>query len=205
MKKPSQPTSLAVLLLPCLSLLFLVVAVEANTQYVVPCSFNPMCSCKMSQSSHTVETEDYLAEGDLRNRTSSELAVDGTQRESGQDADMSTIVGAGNIEQAFDVSCVGVPFAFLPGIRTLEAGTLVLKFAFPYIFVMFYFCIRYAGCHSALPSGKLSHVDIVSSGLEVAELIPPSKISSSVSPRIQIESLRLMSNKICHIGDNLFR
>lgn len=172
MKKLILPTSIALLLLPCLSLLLLAVTVKANTQYVVPCSFNPMCSCKMSQSSLMVKRDDYLREMDLQNRTSSELAADaGTQKESRLEDDMSTVMKSGSMEQAFDVSCVGVPFAFLP----------------------------------ALPSGKLSHVDIVSSGLEVAELISPSRISSSITPRIQIESLRLMSNKICHIGDNLFR
>jgi hypothetical protein len=60
----------------------------------------------------------------------------------------------------------------------------------------------------ALPPGKISHVDIVNSGLEVADRIPPWKTSPSTSAsqsRIRIESLRLMSNKIRHIGEHIFR
>ena len=61
----------------------------------------------------------------------------------------------------------------------------------------------------ALPPGKISHVDIVNSGLEVADRIPPWKTLSSNTfashSRIRIESLRLMSNRIRHIGEHLFR
>lgn len=126
MKKLILPTSIALLLLPCLSLLLLAVTVKANTQYVVPCSFNPMCSCKMSQSSLMVKRDDYLREMDLQNRTSSELAADaGTQKESRLEDDMSTVMKSGSMEQAFDVSCVGVPFAFLPGTRALTALIII--------------------------------------------------------------------------------
>ena len=117
MKKSRQPTLIVSLLLPSLSLLFLAVTVIASAQYVVPCHFNPMCSCKMSQTSRLVESTDgYASEPESRNRTLN-LAEE-TDGGRPQDAVVSSSPGDGpERESVFDVSCVGVPFAFLPGKR----------------------------------------------------------------------------------------
>ncbi|EFX79496.1 hypothetical protein DAPPUDRAFT_104156 [Daphnia pulex] len=191
MKKSRQPTLIVNwLLLPSLSLLFLAVTVIASAQqYVVPCHFNPMCSCKMSQtpSRPLVDPETDGGGGggggggyanepetDGRNRTLTELEallseeIDRGRRLK-QDTSSPGDGTSSDQENVFDVSCVGVPFAFLPG--------------------------------------KISHVDIVNSGLEVADRIPAWKTSPSTSAsqsRIRIESLRLMSNKIRHIGEHIF-
>lgn len=76
------------------------------------------------------------------------------------------------------------------------------------VFLFFFLGIELIEIYIALPPGKISHVDIVNSGLEVADRIPPWKTSPSTSAsqsRIRIESLRLMSNKIRHIGEHIFR
>ena len=55
-----------------------------------------------------------------------------------------------------------------------------------------------------LPAGKITHVDIVSSGLELADTTP-AKSSGAGAARVRVESLRLMSNRIRHVGDQFFR
>jgi hypothetical protein len=130
MKKSREPKLivLSVLLLPSLSLLLLAVeTVMGSAQYVVPCHFNPMCSCKMSQTSRAIsESDGYANEPEeTRNRTLTELEVllaDEIDRgRLLQDtAVIPSVLDAGDdvVEQReneFDVSCVGVPFAFLPG------------------------------------------------------------------------------------------
>jgi hypothetical protein len=48
-----------------------------------------------------------------------------------------------------------------------------------------------------LPGGQVAHMDVVNSGLEALE---NEALGSS-----QIESLRLMSNRIQHVGERAFR
>ena len=125
MKKSREPKLivLSVLLLPSLSLLLLAVeTVMGSAQYVVPCHFNPMCSCKMSQTSRAISVSaGYANEPDeTRNRTLTELEVLLADGRLLQDtAVIPSVLDAGDdaVEQEneFDVSCVGVPFAFLPG------------------------------------------------------------------------------------------
>ena len=111
----------ALIALPSLSLLFLAVIASAQSQYValVPCHFNSMCSCKMTQPSRLAESPDYSKEADARNRTLTELdelLADGIDRDdNGPDTDDDDIE---HEDGPFDVSCVGVPFAFLPGKHT---------------------------------------------------------------------------------------
>lgn len=127
MKKSKQPTLSVLLLLPSLSLLFLAVTVIANAQYVVPCHFNPMCSCKMSQTSRAaIESAGYANEPETRNRTLTELEVLLAEEiDRGRLLQQDTVIPSnvlgesadvgGEQENEFDVSCVGVPFALLPG------------------------------------------------------------------------------------------
>ena len=48
-----------------------------------------------------------------------------------------------------------------------------------------------------LPTGQVTHVDVVNSGLEALE--------NEALGRSEIESLRLMSNKIQLVGERTFR
>ncbi|XP_065558933.1 chaoptin-like isoform X2 [Artemia franciscana] len=57
----------------------------------------------------------------------------------------------------------------------------------------------------ALPEGRIAHVDIVNSGLEVMDNFKLILSNSTVTPsKIQIDSLRCMSNKIKVINDDVF-
>ena len=59
---------------------------------------------------------------------------------------------------------------------------------------------------AALPPGKITHVDIVSSGVEVADVGSSSFYwKTTAQTRTKIESLRLMSNRIRVVGDHIFR
>lgn len=117
MKKAS--TSIVI---PSLSLLFLAVVMTASAQFAaLPCHFNSMCSCKMMGPSRQADSFDSSRETDARNRTLTdldELLPDGTERiRANSDFESEDLEQEDREENQLggDISCVGVPFAFLPG------------------------------------------------------------------------------------------
>jgi len=108
------------------------VVASGGQQVSVPCPFNSMCSCKMMRSV-TLSTVAAASVDDSANQTAPpSSSASSTTSNDDYDAAEEEQDPDDSADAVGDVSCVGVPFASIPGIPFAANSAAILELSVPH-------------------------------------------------------------------------